>query len=251
MAHLAELEARAGDLQRAHSLSAQAHALADELGERARWPALQADAHIEDWAGNHVKALALHEEVAALGRRIGVPPGAVAQKLLSIGWVAMEMRDFKRARASLESFLAEPVFRTPSGVATAHGNLGLLALCEGEPIAAGAHTGQSLKYGADRNDADLIIEGLHAAAAIASAQENAHIGLQLWSAAELIREGIGESLSVPEQIIFERYVEPATGELTDEARAGATREGREMSRKQAVDVALEVIERVSGIGKDA
>lgn len=251
MAHLAELEARAGDLQRARSLSAQAHALADELGERARWPALQADAHIEDWAGNHGKALTLFEELAALGRRIGVPPGAVAQQLLSIGWVAMEMGDFTRARASLESFLDEPVFRTPSGLATAHGNLGLLALCEGEPIAAGAHIGQSLKYGADRNHAGLIIEGLHAVAAIASAQENAHIGLQLWSAAELIREGIGASLSVPEQIIFERYVEPAVGELTDEARAGATREGREMSRKQAVDVALEAIDRVSEIGKDA
>ncbi|MEP6468575.1 MAG: hypothetical protein ABJC24_02270 [Chloroflexota bacterium] len=198
-----------------------------------------------------MKALALFEELAAVGRRIGVPPGAVAQQLISIGWVAMEMRDFTRARASFESFLAEPVFRTPVAVATAHGNLGLLALCEGEPIAAGAHIRQSLKDGADWNHVWLIIEGLHAVAAIASAQENAHIGLQLWSAAELIREGIGESLSVPEQIIFERYVEPATGELTDEARALATREGREMSRKQAVDVALEVIDRVSGIGKDA
>jgi hypothetical protein len=150
----------------------------------------------------------------------------------------------------LESFLAEPVFRTPAGLAVAHGNLGLLALCEGEPIAAVAHIGQSLKDGADWNDAGLIIEGLHAVAAIASAQENANIGLQLWSAAELIREGIGQSLSVPEQIIFERYLEPATGELTDEARALATREGRAMSRKQAVDVALEVIERVSGMAKD-
>jgi hypothetical protein len=126
-------------------------------------------------------------------------------------------------------------------MAVAHSYQGLLALFEGDVDGAAAHFAESLKAARDWSEPEIIVEGLHGVAAITAVRGDGTRGAQLWSAAERIREALGEPLSSPEHIVFERYVQQAMNQLTDDARDRANGAGRAMPTPQAVDLALMVL----------
>jgi tetratricopeptide (TPR) repeat protein len=229
-----------GDLDRTRELAEQAIRLAEQVGRWALPIATNLSARVAELAGDYERALALTDEAIAAHRKRGAPRRLWAWHLINVGWLAMELHDFARAKSALEEYVEEP--DAPSryiGVADAHSNLGLLALYEGDRDAAAFHFREALEGMRDHALKAIQTEVLHGLAAVAAIDGDPELAFRLWQAAEAQRQAIGRVLSPPEQFIEERYLDRAANELADEVRERARAEGNSMTLDEAVDLALQ------------
>ena len=235
---LIELTAETND--HAHErLLPSARTLADEVGndfDRARL--LIAGAGIETRSGRYEQADAMLEEGLDLMRNLGVPGRVWAYQLVSVGYTALERQDFKRARSAFEEYLAETSAKHPIGTATAHCNLGLVALYERQPESADEHLRQALVLARETQAKVLIAECLFGMAAVAAMDGDPECASRLWGAAETLKEATAVPLSSPERFIIDQYLEPARATLADSVHATARAEGAEMSLDGAIGYAL-------------
>jgi non-specific serine/threonine protein kinase len=84
-----------------------------------------------------------------------------------------------------------------------------------------------------------VIESLEGFAFVAAATVAPRRAARLWGAADALRKEIGNAMSVPESIAYERQSEPVRATLTAEGFDRAWSEGRAMSLDDAVRYALD------------
>jgi ATP/maltotriose-dependent transcriptional regulator MalT len=144
---------------------------------------------------------------------------------MNAGYMAIERQDFGRARSAFEEYLSETSARHPIGAATAHCNLGLVALCEHQRDAAAEHLRQALVLARETQAKVLLAECLHGMAGVAAMDGALERAVRLWGAAESLKEATAAPLSSPERFIVEQYLEPARGSLAADMFAAAKAEG--------------------------
>jgi predicted ATPase/class 3 adenylate cyclase len=237
---LTQFEVSLGDLERARIALEKADMLADGLAsDHERALLCFKGAQVEGLAGDYERAHALLEEGLQLCRKLGVPRRQWVNQLINVGWFALEQHDFARARAALEEYLAEGSGKTPSGIASAHDSLGLVALYEGDREDAALRFRQALalarEAGAKRTMAAAVY-GLAAVSAIDGAVERA---ARLWRAADAIRQSTGSPLSTQEKFIVERYLESARATLGGDVHRSALAGGDSMTLDEALLYSLE------------
>ncbi len=190
--------------------------------------------------GQLASGRALLEQARVLFNATGNAQRA-AEVLNNLGWLSMLERDFDRARIYHAENL-EVARRTGDGFrrSLALGNIGLIeALCgnleQGRPI---VH--ENLCVLRERGERRGLAEALVTAAAIAGSRSDIHASGRLTGASEAMYQSGGSTWNGMEIEILERHV---FGRLTaaDEAPFAAARaEGRSLSFREAIEVALVV-----------
>jgi predicted ATPase/DNA-binding SARP family transcriptional activator len=237
--NLIELGEMKGNLDWQRDLIEQALPMAEEVGsdfDRARVLFWAAD--LENSAGDYARADALLDEGLRIVRGLGLPARAWAWQLVNVGWIAMQRGDYERARSAFDEYLAGASSRYPIGIATAHGNLGLVALYEAEPAVAAEHFVKALELAREAATKFLIAECLHGMAAVLAIDGDSERAARLWGAARALKESIAVPLTEPEQFIVETFLEPLRATLDEEVFAAASSEGAAMTMDEAVAYAL-------------
>jgi predicted ATPase len=147
--------------------------------------------------GDHERAGALIEESLATARRLGDHSGAV-RSLYTIGALALELGEVGRARAAMEEAL--PLLQD-----------------------LGDHLG--------------VVHALDHGAVVAAMQSQAERAVQLWAAADGLREAIG-SRRLPIYLRFEALIDGVRTCLDEESYERAWAEGAQMGVERAVEFAL-------------
>ena len=169
-------------------------------------------------------------------------------QLINVGWFALQQHDFARARAALEEYLAEDSWKTPRGIANAQGNLGLVALHEGDREDAALHFRQALALAHEAGAKPTIATAVYGLAAVAAIDGDAERSARLWGAADAVRQSTGSPLSTDEQFIVERYLESAGATLARDVHRTARAAGGSMGLDEALAYALEQLNPGSGAG---
>jgi predicted ATPase/class 3 adenylate cyclase len=230
----------AGELEAARVQIEDADARAFELGDDAlRADVLQGELHVHVVAGDYDRAQSALDESLLILRRLGAPRRLWVYQLINTGWIALHRRDFVRAREALLEYLAEESWKNPVGLANGNGNLGLVALYEGDRDEADSRFRRALTHARPSRALPTLAEGLFGLGAVAAMGGDAERAVRLHAAAEASVSAMGVSLSSPEQFIVEQYLEPATASLPGDVRRRARGEGAAMSLDEAVEYALE------------
>ena len=172
-----------------------------------------------------------------LCRKIGIPRRQWVHQLINVGHYALQLQDFARARAALEEYLAEDSGKTPLGIANAQGNLGEVALHEGDREDAALRFREALVLARDAGARRAIAGAIYGLAAVAAIDGDTDRSAHLWGAADAIMQSTGSPLSTDEQFIVEHYLESAT--RAGDAHRTAREEGGSMGLDEAVAYALE------------
>ena len=168
-----------------------------------------------------------------------VPRRQWINQLINVGSFALEQRDFARARAALEEYLAEDSGKPPSGIASAHGSLGLVALYEGDREDAVLHFRQALALAREIGAKRTIAASVYGLAAVAAIDGDVERSARLGGAADAIRQSTGSPASRQEQLIVERYLESASAKVAGDVHRAAHAGGRSMTLDEALAYALE------------
>jgi predicted ATPase/class 3 adenylate cyclase len=238
---LTQFEVGLGDLERARIALEEAGALADSLGsdhERALF--LFKRAQVEGLAGNYEQAHAHLEDGLEVCRRIGAPREQWVNQLINVGWFALEQHDLASARAALDEYLAEDSGKTPSGIASAHDGLGLVALYEGDRQEAALRFRESLAIADEAGAKRTVAAAAYGLAAVEAIDGDAQRSLQLESAADVIRQSTGSPPSRQEQFIVARYLDAARAAVTDDAHRPEQRKVSPIELDEAIAYVLEV-----------
>jgi predicted ATPase/DNA-binding SARP family transcriptional activator/Tfp pilus assembly protein PilF len=207
--HMGLIALQAGNTKRAQSLYADSRRLADEGGsDYDRAKARFLGAFIAGELGDFERAQALLEQGISLVQRLGIPRALWNGQLINLGWFAMQQGDYARARAALERYIEEATFSNSVGIANAHGNLGHVALHEGNRDSAASSFTKSLSYARETGANRTIVEALYGLAAVSAIDGETEKAVHLWAAADAILEQMGGSSTGPERFITERYLEP-------------------------------------------
>ena len=204
---LTQFEVSLGDLKRARAVLEEAGTLAETLGssyERA-WLCFKA-AQVEGLSGDYLQAHARLEEGLQLCRKLDVPRRQWVNQLINVGWFAMQQHDFVRARAALEEYLAEDSGKTPAGMASAHNNLGLMALYEVDREGAVKQFLEALALARRAGAKRTIATAMYGLAAVAAIEGDVGRSTRLWVTADVIRRSTSSPLSTPEQFVLDRYL---------------------------------------------
>jgi tetratricopeptide (TPR) repeat protein len=225
---LTQFEVNLGDLERARAVLTEADKRAESLRsdhERA-WLCFKA-AQVEGLAGDYEQAHALLEQGLQLCRSLGVPRRQWINQLINVGWFALEQHNLTRARRALQEYLSEPSGKTPSGIASAHDGLAMVALYEGDRDEADQRFRRSLALAHEAGARRTIAAATYGLAAVAAIDGDSDRSARLWAAADAIRQSTSSPLSTQEQFIIERYLESAKARL-----AGGVDPTREADKAQ-------------------
>ena len=222
------------ELARTHLAAARAVPTASDV-DRARISLTAAT--VEGETGAFALAQTLTDEGIALLSAHGRPRSWDSGWLINAGWWALQAGDFTRARSALEAYLDDDSAKNVHGVATAHGNLGLVALHERDQDAAATQFSEQLTLVRGMPVRMTIAEGLYGAAAVAAMDGDGERALRLWGAANALKHEMGMSLSQPEELVVAQFLEPVRAAHTDADRLLA--EGASLEVDAAIALALE------------
>ncbi len=116
--------------------------------------------------------------------RLGVPRRLWVHQLINVGWIAIHRHDFVRAREALEEYLAAESWKNPIGIANGHGNLGLVAVYEGDRDEADRRCRQALVHARAPRANPTIAEALFGLGAVAAMDGDDERAVRLRGAAD-------------------------------------------------------------------
>jgi predicted ATPase/class 3 adenylate cyclase len=237
---LTQFEVSLGDLQRARAVLKEARTLANRLeNDHERALLCFKAAQVEGLSGDYEQAQAVLEEGLQLCRTLDVPRRQWVNQLINVGWFALQQHDFARARAALEEYLAEDSGKTPSGIASAHESLGLVALYSGNPEEAALQFRRALALSRAAGTKPTIAAATYGLAAVAAIDGDAERSVRLWAAADAIRQSTSSPLATTERFIVERYLKLARAALAGDAHPTTREAVGSMSLDEALAYVLE------------
>jgi tetratricopeptide (TPR) repeat protein len=187
-----------------------------------------------DYAG----AGALYEEGLAIYERLGNRWG-IATSLLNLGNVSERLGRLEEALESYERSLA--LYRELGdghGAGLARGNLGDVALQQGDLDRAEGFFRESLSAGREIDDRQDVARVLQGMASVAVARDDPERALQLYGAAEGVRQAIGAATPPSLSVIHIRSLERARAKFAPEAAEAAFQRGRVLPLEEALALAL-------------
>ncbi|MDQ5853342.1 MAG: tetratricopeptide repeat protein, partial [Chloroflexota bacterium] len=227
------------DHMRATPLLTESLTLFRELGDKQGCAtSLTLLGHMAVEQGDLRRARALYEEALALFRALGDAMG-VAWSLTALGEVARLEGDYAAAGTYYaESLALGRELGHKRFVGDALHNLGYVAHRQGHHAQAAAYFLESLALFQELEHKTSIINCLAglAAVAVVAAQQPATVrrAVQLFGAAEALREGLGVSLQPADRVEWDRSVAAARAALDEATFAAAWAEGRAMTLEQAI-----------------
>jgi predicted ATPase/class 3 adenylate cyclase len=230
-----------GEYERAKEFAEAALALYDELGTSGSEPLAPrlSLAVCEERLGNPERAVEIFESVAAMARAIG-DERMVAFALSGHANLALDRRDFKRARALLEESVA--IDRGPNGesrLANDLVDLGFVAFAEGRPDEAAVSFREGLSICRTERIAHTLIWAVEGIAAIALVRDAPTVATRLLAATGQARaeHAFAEGYYSIADEVRERTLAVAHENLGEAAFALAWAEGRGLSIEEAADAA--------------
>jgi predicted ATPase/DNA-binding CsgD family transcriptional regulator/Tfp pilus assembly protein PilF len=193
--------------------------------------------HIALSVGDYERALKLYEEALALYQE-SEDSVSIAMLQGSLGWLVMVQGDHERAMEIFEESLVhfrEVGLPTDANVLI---NLALAVLGKGDRQRATELVKEGLARAREFEAKQDIAVSLQGMAVIAITQEKVERAAKLGGAAEVLREAIGNPLSVDERAVYEPYLDAARAKLGEAAWEAALAEGRAMTLEEAVEYAF-------------
>ncbi len=176
----------------------------------------------------------LLEECLAVSREIGFKEGVAASFWLS-GQVTLGQGDLATARSLAEKSVA--LYKEMGhryGTAESLAALGKVLASSGDYAAAYARYEESLAISGELGEQWVIAVYLVGLGEVVAAQRQLAWAVQLWGAAEAIRDAIGVPIPPVELADYERSLSAARAHLGERAFAAAWSQGRSMTPQQAL-----------------
>ena len=237
LSNLADMSAQAGETEHAENLGREALSRAKTIGdERLLGYVFSSMGFTAYYRGDYETAKALTERALEIQRH-GGSPSYIANSLINIGYCALIQGDLARATTAHEEALT--LTRNRIAIANCNSNLGSIALYGGDPARAKSLYEEALSAVRDLGEKRTTAESLRGMAAVAATDGDTARAARLAGAADALMNEIGARLEDPERMMNERYLVPARARAGDEVWMGAWEEGRVLSLRQAVDLALE------------
>jgi len=228
-----------GGFATARALLEESLAIRRQLGDRADIAvALSNLGTVAIHQGEMVTARALLEEGLAIRRELGDKAG-IAASLNNAGMAAGKQGDYAAAHSLLEEsvLLCQEVGDKWLHAVTLD-TLGDLARAQGDPAAARLRYEESLLICRKLEDMRAALYGLEGLAGVACVQGQYKRAVQLFAAAEALREAAGVPLRLSERADHDRDVAAARSGLGEATFGAAWAEGREMTLAQAIEYAV-------------
>jgi predicted ATPase len=230
-----------GEYDRGKEFAEAAVALYGESGTSGRGSlgARHSLAVCEERLGNYARAVEIFESVVAMARKIG-EEGMAANSLNGLANLALDQRDFTRARALLEESVA--IDRGPKGetrLANDLVDLGFVAFAEGLMEEAAASFREGLSICRTERIAHTLVWAVEGVAAIALVGDEPAVATRLLAATGLARVELAFAegfYSIADEV-REQTLEAARENLGEAAFASAWAEGRELSIEEAAEAA--------------
>ena len=192
--------------------------------------------------GELASAQALYEESLTIARDQKDRWG-IGHSLTNLAGITFAQGNFASARARYEECLA--IWRDledKGRIAITLHSLGYVVHEEGDYHTAGKLYQEALAIWRDLRDQAGIANSLEELAAVVAALDRSLRAVRLWGAAERLREDVGSPLSPNLRSHYGPCVTAARAALRDDAAFdGAWQEGRALTLKQAIGLALEKI----------
>ena len=194
--------------------------------------------------GDYPSARARHEESLAIRRELR-DPGGIAGSLGYLGAVAHDQGDYPAARMLFEEGLAiRRELRHRAGIAGSLSKLGAVAHDQGDYPAARMLFEEGLVILRELGVRRELASSLEGLAAVVAALGSSLRAARIWGAAEGLREEVGSPLAPKDRPRYDRRVAAARAALGDGAAFDrAWQEGHALPLEQAIELALETVER--------
>ncbi len=230
-----------GDYTAARALHEESLPLFKEIGDEGGMAqSLHNFGSVAKEQGDYTAARALYEESLALCRELGDKWG-IAACLNSLGLIAKEQGDYTAARALHEESLSLFKEIRAKGAITASLNaLGNVAKEQGDYSGARALYKESLALRWELGDKWGIAACLVGLGGVAVGVGQVERGAKLLGAVEGLLQSIGAVLDRSDRLPYERSLQQARSQLSEEEFDKAWQEGHAMSMEQAIQYALEV-----------
>jgi predicted ATPase/DNA-binding CsgD family transcriptional regulator len=176
----------------------------------------------------------LLEECLAVSKEIGFKEGIAASFWLS-GQVALGQGDLATARSLAEKSVA--LYKEMGhryGTAESLSALGKVLASSGDYATAYTRYEESLAISGELGEQWVIAVGLVGLGEVVAAQRQLAWAMQLWGAAEAVRDAIGVPIPPVELADYERSLSAARVHLGERAFAAAWSQGRSMTPQQAL-----------------
>lgn len=188
--------------------------------------------------GDNVRAREqIEERLPMLRRQKNQFP--VATRLLTLGEIARAENDYPLAKSYYAEGLA--IVREIGGktIMQAYcGNLGYVALFEGELETARLLFAESFALAQRLNDKSTIAGVFYGLACLAAAENKAHHAVKLFATGNAIFEMGDKNTLTPADIAeYDRYLNLARGQLTEQEFNAAWNKGRALTMEQAIELA--------------
>src|SRR5215218_3710354 len=194
------------------------------------------------YSGDRTTGLALLEEALALARSLNQPL-FIGAALDSLAEFAFLEGDLERAKTLVtEALDIQRRHRPLWGMSFSLALLGEIALARSDLPAAGAHYGESMELARALGDTTFLGAGLAAIGTIAADLGEAEQAARLLGAAEAMSQVSGAWSFIAARGQNRQAIDTARAALSEDAFDAAWAHGRQLSRGQAMDEALQTAE---------
>lgn len=233
-----------GDYVRARAFYEQSLALRRELGDDINIAKtlinLGTVAHDQ---GDYRQAETAYQESLALFQTLG-DKWSITLTLSNLANLALSQNDYQRATRCAEAALVlSRELGDRVGIAHALSNLAHATTYQHDHERAIALYQESLLNFYELQDRSGVAECLEGLASVSAAQGNSLPAIQLWSAAEALRDAIGAPLAPADRAAYDRQLATARAHLDETTLAAAQARGRAMSLEQVLAYVLEILRR--------
>ena len=229
-----------GDYIAAHAWYQESLALRRQLGDKTGIAySLNDLGCLAQDQGDYTAAQTLYEECLALSREIGNRQ-AIAFALHNLGTVVYKLGNYERARAlHEESLTLGKELSDKKVIAVSFNGLGNIARQQGDYAQAFALGAKNLALMSELGDKNGIAASLEALADLSAERGQMERAVQIWAAAESLREAISSPMPADEKANYDRLVSAARFAMDQKAFTAATSQGQTMTLEQAIRYALD------------
>lgn len=188
--------------------------------------------------GDFGRALEYHQHSLEIRRELG-DKSSIAACFNGMGNVASDRRDFATSREYYEKSLAiKRELGDRKAQAGALNNLGFLAYRQEDFQSAQLYYEQSLEIRRESGNLEHIAQSLEGFAEVASRRLEWERAVQLWAAADYLREKSNSPVPAHERYALDQDLRAAREALGSQSYSSAWEQGRTMSLDELVEYAL-------------